>query len=100
TVEEAELEPLEVCVQPVAEVELHAERYAAGDQATEHAQHQSNQSGSEDQHNEGPEVRVVGGDLVDRLADEQRYEHAGAHGAGRQQQGQDHSAPVGTEESE
>ena len=58
-VEEGELERLEVRVHAVAQVELHPERHAAGDQPAHHAEREPEQPGARDRERQRPERRAA-----------------------------------------
>ena len=99
-VEEAQLQRLQVAVHPVAQVELHAQRDAAGHQPAHHAEDQAQHARGHHHAAQQPQRVAALADVVDRAADQERDQHAGAHGGSRQQQRRDHAAAVGTQESQ
>ena len=80
TVEEGELEALQVGVEALAEVEFDRQRDLPRDDAAHQGQPQPQHPGGDDRQGEGEEVRLVAVlDRVDRLADQPWNQHRHAH---------------------
>ena len=79
SVEERDLERLQVRVHPVAEVELDAQRDAARDETPGHAEPEPEKAGRQQHADQRPEVGSAVPDPVDGLPDDERDQHAGAH---------------------
>ena len=70
-VEEAELEPLQVRVEGLAQVEFDPERDLAGDQPPDHGEAEAQDAGADDRQRQGQQVGLVAVlDRVDRAADQ------------------------------
>ena len=79
-VEEAELEPLQVRVEELAQVEFDRERDLAGDDPPHHGQAEPEDAGADDRQRQRQQVGlVVILDRVDRAADQQRDQHRHPH---------------------
>ena len=90
-VEEGELERLQVAVHPVAQVELDAERHAAGHQSPRHAEQEPQDPGPRSRRRAARSAPSPA-HLVHRAADEERDQHPHAHRGGGQHERDDHPA--------
>ncbi len=99
-VEEAELEPLQVRVEKLPQVEFDRQRDLAGDQAPDHGQPQAQDRGAEDRQRQRQQVGLVAVlDRVDGTADQPRNQHRHPHRRPGEHQRSPQLAAVGTQEA-
>ena len=100
-VEEAQLEPLQVGVHPVAQVVLHAQRDAPGDEAPGHGERKPQEARARDgdAHDHQP-VPVAVLDLVDRATGEPGDGDRPADRCGRQRERPEDAPTVGAQETQ
>ena len=100
-VEEAELESLELLVEPVTQVDLDAERHLPGDEPARSAQAEPEQPGDPDRdHPHDQRMAVVISDRVDRLPGQERDQDGHDHRPGGEHKRPRDGPPVGVQETE
>ena len=99
-VEEAELEPLQVGVEELAQVELDRQRDLAGDHPPDHGQAEAEDAGADDRQRQGQQVGLVAVlDRVDRAPDQPRDQHRHPHRQPGEGQRAPELAAVGAQEA-
>ena len=99
-VEEAELEPLQVGVEELAQVELDRQRDLAGDEPADDGQPEAQDAGADDGQGEGQQVGLVAVlDRVDGAPDQPRDQHRHPHRQPGEGQRAPELAAVGAQEA-
>ena len=99
-VEEAQLEPLQVGVEHLPQVEFDRQRDLAGDQAADHGQPQAQDRGAEDRQRQRQEVGLVAAlDRVDGAPDQPWDQHRHPHRRPGERQRSPELGTIGTQEA-